>query len=87
MTDIYTFGFTEWYDKWAIEQGPDFKKLGRCEDYKGGSAFIGIDEAQKALKELDRPGFSLYKLDTAVDNLYLIDGNYHIVETCRILSL
>lgn len=87
LTNIYTIGFAEWYDQWMIDQGDDFKKKGRDQNYKGGSAFICFGQARNYLKAIDKPGYKLYKLDTTIDNLYQIGGNYHIVDHCRILSL
>ena len=87
MTNIYTIGYMEWYNQWMIEQGNDFKKKGYDTDYKGGSAFICLGQALNRLKAIDKPGYGLYVLDTTIDNLYQVDGNYHIVESCRILNL
>ncbi|MCK9532348.1 MAG: hypothetical protein M0R77_17615 [Gammaproteobacteria bacterium] len=77
---IFTIGKKEWYDQWIVEQGPLFKKRGKDDEYSGGSAFLCIG---KAIKNCP-PGYAIYILDTNIDNLYEVNGNLHIIESCRI---
>lgn len=87
MVNIYTIGKSSWYDKWMIEQGTKFRKKGREGTYPGGSAYTDLDTAMCALRMIKDSDYSLYRLDTTVDNLYKNGDNFHIKESCRILKL
>ena len=76
---IYTIGKTEWYEEW-IETIPNFRKRGRDDDYVGGSAYLCLGKAKAACQE----GYSVYALDTDLENIYYLDGNYHIINGCGI---
>jgi len=78
---FYTIGRSDWYNKWIIEQGSSFKKLGCSSDYVGGSAYFSYEDAERACPL----GYSVYGLITTIDNIYQIGHNYHIKESCRIV--
>lgn len=82
---MFTIGHTESYEQGILEFGDDFKKLGLSKEYKGGIAFLTIEEASKYASLYK--GFSIYGLDTTRDNTYVADGNLHLVNSCRILKL
>lgn len=79
---LFTIGKTEWYEQWLKEQGDSFRKRGKDESYVGGSAYICLGQAIKNC----RPGYSVYVLDTTIENLYQIGSNYYILENCRIVK-
>lgn len=87
MTNIYTIGYAPWYDKWLIEQGKDFKKKGIDGDYNGGSAFLTIESAEKAIKGIDKPDYKVYKLLTDATNLHVVNGYYYIRSSCQIVNV
>ena len=87
MVNIYTIGKSSWYDKWMAEQGNNFRKKGRTISYPGGSAYTDLGTAMRALRLIKDQDYSLYRLDTTVDNLYKLGDNFHIKESCRILKL
>ena len=80
---IFTIGKTEWYNQWSKEQGENFKKRGKDEYYTGGSAFLCFGKAIASCPK----GYSVYRLDTDIENLYQLGGDYYIKQGCRIYKL
>jgi hypothetical protein len=71
---IYTIGLKSSYEKYISEQGVP-KKLGRREDYCGGSVWRTYEEAELFAKD----GFCVYGVlaDWEKDTIRSIDGNWN----------
>ena len=82
---LYTIGNTKSYNQYFDDYGPDFKKKGRDDNYSGGSVFLTLDEAKHAIK--NTPEYSVWGLDTTIENVYENNGNLFIIDSCRILKL
>lgn len=82
---LYTIGHTESYNQYLREQGLEFRKLGKTETYVGGSVYKTFDEAKQAIAFL--PDYSVWILDTTLNNVYEISGSFHLINSCRILPL
>lgn len=80
---IFTIGKTEWYEEWFEKIGDNFRKRGRDSNYIGGIAYLCLGKANAACPE----GYSVYVLDTDLENIYYTNGNYHIINGCRILKV
>ena len=78
---FYTVGDPHIYDEILFINPNGLRKLGREKDYIGGIVFLNFDEANNAKKN-----YSVYILETTMDNLYFINGNYHLKDTCKIIK-
>ena len=82
---IYTVGLTETYNRYFLEYGSEFRKMGRSDNYVGGSAYLTIEDAKRDIEHI--PGYSVWILDTDLDNVYKVNERFHIIESCQILPL
>ena len=77
---FYTVGDPSVYDP-IIEKNGSIIKLGKQDDYIGGIVFFDIKEATKSSVST---GYSIYILETSMDNIYQIEDSYHLKTSCLI---
>ncbi len=87
MTDmLYTVGDKESYSRYREEQGDKLWKLGRRDDYPGGSVYLTYDAALAASEK--HHNLTVYGLATEVSNTYADEaGNLHLIASCPIIDL
>jgi len=75
---IYTLGHTEAYERYFQEQGVP-QKLGKTDDYVGGSVWQSFSEANKHRLKLKMNDFSVYGVlaDWNSDTEKSLDGDFH----------
>lgn len=83
---LYTVGDKESYSRYREEQGDKLWKLGRRDDYPGGSVYLTFDAALAASEK--HHTLTVYGLDTGVENTYVDEqGNCHLIDSCPIIDL
>jgi len=90
---LFTVGFKESYELSFTQEGK-LRKLGKGKDhqgrpYEGGCVFESFELAQRYLQNHNKVGYSVYGLDTTLENTEQLEGEPHrrLIRTCDIIRL